>query len=57
MNTRPTTTVNEYVWREFLREVAKAKGIGKGVIKESLEEALQGWVENGRKERENWSSG
>lgn len=44
MNVRPTTTVKEELWQDFLRAVAQDKGIGKGVIKESLEEALESWI-------------
>jgi hypothetical protein len=46
MNIRPTTTVNANVWKQFILAVARKKGIGKGVIKNALEEALEGWCEN-----------
>lgn len=52
MNIRPTTTVSASIWKAFIREVGKTKGVGKGVIKESLEEALQAWIEDGKRKRE-----
>jgi regulator of replication initiation timing len=35
--------------REFRETVAKVKGLHKGVIKESLEEAIQIWLKNAKK--------
>lgn len=44
MNIRPTTTVDLELWRDFTCAVAKTRGISKGVLKESLEEALEVWT-------------
>ena len=43
-NIRPTTTVNALLWKEFVGKIAGRKGIGKGVIKAALEEALECWI-------------
>jgi len=40
----PTTHVDAALWQEFVNKIAQRKGIRKGVIQESLEEAISLWI-------------
>ncbi|MFC1714626.1 hypothetical protein ACFL6S_13245 [Candidatus Poribacteria bacterium] len=47
MKRYPTTVVDSAVWQRFVNEIGKRKGIRRGVIQESLEEAITLWVDRG----------
>jgi len=40
---KPTTKIDHAVWDRFKESIAQRKGVRKGAIKESLEEALIMW--------------
>lgn len=40
----PTTIVDSALWQRFMSEIARRKGIRRGVIQESLEEAIVLWL-------------
>ena len=40
----PTTLVDAMLWQRFVDEIAKRKGVRRGVIQESLEEAIALWI-------------
>jgi len=40
----PTTLVDSVLWNRFVTEIGKRKGIRRGVIQESLEEAMALWL-------------
>jgi hypothetical protein len=45
----PTTQIDAALWEQFMNEIAHRKGIRRGVIQESLEEAIAWWIENGKR--------
>ena len=44
----PSTCIDALLWKAFRACIGKRKGAKKGVIQESLEEAIQLWIENGK---------
>jgi len=46
-----TFSINETLDKEFRDTVAKTKGLHKGVLGESLEEAMSDWISTHRKRR------
>lgn len=50
MKRYPTTLVDADLWDRFIDEIGRRKGIRRGVIQESLEEAMLLWIgeENGQ---------
>ena len=44
MKRYPTTLVDSALWDRFMNEIGKRKGIKRGAIQESLEEAIGLWI-------------
>ena len=44
MKRYPTTLVDSALWDRFMNEIGKRKGIKRGAIQESLEEAIALWM-------------
>ena len=40
----PTTLIDSDLWERFINEIGQRKGIRRGVIQESLEEAIALWI-------------
>ena len=40
----PTTLVDSDLWDRFMNEIGQRKGIKRGAIQESLEEAISLWI-------------
>ena len=44
----PTTQVDSRLWDRFTNEIGKRRGIRRGAIQESLEEAIALWIGDSR---------
>ena len=44
MKRYPTTLVDSALWDRFMDEIGRRKGIKRGAIQESLEEAIDLWI-------------
>ena len=47
MKRYPTTIVDADLWDRFVDEIGRRRGMRKGVIRESLEEAIALWIDRG----------
>ena len=47
MKRYPTTLVDSALWEKFVDEIGRRKGMRRGVIQKSLEEAMVLWIEHG----------
>ena len=45
MKRYPTTLVDSALWEKFVDEIGKRKGMRRGVIQKSLEEAMILWID------------
>jgi len=46
MKRYPTTLVDSALWDRFMNEIGRRKGIKRGAIQESLEEAIGLWIDD-----------
>ena len=44
MKRYPTTLVDSALWDRFMNEIGRRRGIRRGAIQESLEEAITLWI-------------
>ena len=47
MKRYPTTLVDSALWDRFMDEIGRRKGIRRGAIQRSLEEAIRLWIGDG----------
>jgi hypothetical protein len=46
MKRYPTTLVDSDLWDRFMNEIGLRKGVKRGAIQESLEEAINLWIDD-----------